>query len=117
MLGCPVFRVSGSPIGMLDSVDVATGGGRTSATVTGWTYDYDVPATAIKAVLYLNGRLAAYGPASQPRDDVNAAFGITGEHGYSFSIALPPGQDRLCMYGINSGAGSNTTIGCRTVTG
>jgi hypothetical protein len=116
-LGCPAFGISGSPMGMLDSVDVSTSGGATRATVTGWTYDYDAPATPIKAVLYLNGRLAAYGPTSEPRDDVDRVFGITGAHGYSFSIALPPGQDRLCMYGINSGTGSNTAIGCRTVTG
>ena len=102
---------------MLDSVDLTTGSGASSATVTGWTYDYDVPTTAIKAVLYLNGQLAAYGPTSEPRSDVDAVFGITGTHGYSFSIALPRGQDRLCMYGINAGTGSNTAIGCRTVTG
>ena len=116
-LGCPAFGVSGSPIGMLDSVEVSTASGQPSATVTGWSYDYDAPTTSIKAVLYLNGRLAAYGPTSEPRSDVNAVYGISGTHGYSFSIALPPGQDRLCMYGINTGTGSDTTVGCRTVTG
>jgi hypothetical protein len=116
-LGCPVFGVSGSPIGMLDSVGVTAGGAGNTATVTGWTYDYDAPASAIKAVLYLNGRIAAYGPTSEPRSDVNAVYGITGTHGYTFSIPLPAGSNQLCMYGINTGAGSNTLIGCRTVTG
>jgi hypothetical protein len=114
-LGCPVAKVSGSPIGMLDTVQV--NGADHTATVTGWTYDYDAPDTALKAVLYLNGKLAAYGPTTQQRDDVNAVFGISGSHGYSFTIPLPAGQDQLCMYGINTGTGYNTTLGCRTVTG
>ena len=59
-LGCPVAKVSGSPIGMLDTASVDSDGH--TATVTGWTYDYDAPTTALKAVLYLNGKLAAYGP-------------------------------------------------------
>jgi hypothetical protein len=44
-------------------------------------------------------------------------YGITGTHGYTFSVPLAAGTNQLCMYGINSGAGSNTLIGCRTVTG
>jgi hypothetical protein len=114
-LGCPVATVSGSPLGMLDTVGV-DGTGH-AATVTGWTYDYDAPATALKAVLYLNGKLAAYGPTSVQRDDVNEVYGLTGSHGYRFTIPLPAGQNQLCMYGINTGAGVNSQLGCRTVTG
>lgn len=111
-LGCPVARVSGSPLGTLDTATVSGG----HATVTGWTYDYDAPTQAIKAVLYLNGRLAAYGPTSLQRNDVNAAYGLTGTHGYQFSIPVPAGSAQLCMYGISVGTGPNTTLGCRTVT-
>jgi phage baseplate assembly protein gpV len=114
-LGCPVAKVSGSPIGMLDTAGVDSDAH--TATVTGWTYDYDAPATALKAVLYLNGRLAGYGPTTVQRDDVNDVYGLTGSHGYSFTVALPAGRNQLCMYGINTGAGSNTQLGCRTVTG
>src|SRR6185437_7408252 len=78
-LGCSIARVSGSPIGMLDTVGVDTAAH--TATVTGWTYDYDAPTSPLKAALYLNGKLAAYGPTSVQRDDVNAVYGLTGSHG------------------------------------
>ncbi len=112
-LGCPAVRVSGAPLGMFESASVTDG----MATVTGWSYDYDAPATPIRTVLYLNGTLAAYGPTMVQRDDVNAVFGLTGTHGYSFSIAVQPGANQLCMYGINVGTGANSALGCRTVTG
>jgi hypothetical protein len=112
-LGCPTVHVSGSPLGMFDSATVADG----KATVTGWSYDYDAPASPVKAVLYLNGKLAAYGPTTVQRDDVNSAYGLTGTHGYSFTVAVPHGTSQLCMYGTSIGAGANSALGCRTVTG
>jgi hypothetical protein len=116
-LGCPAVALSGSPLGNLDTVGVARSGSISTATVTGWTYDYDAPDQSIKAVLYLNGKLAAYGPTATTRNDVNSSYGLTGTHGYSFSIPVPAGSNQLCMYGISLGAGPNSTLGCRTVAG
>jgi len=110
-LGCPTVALTGSPMGRVDSVTVANG----QATVTGWTYDYDAPAQSIKAVLYRNGALAAYGPTAVMRSDVDSVFGISGTHGYTFTIPVPAGGAQLCMYGINVGPGANSTLGCRTV--
>ncbi|MEO7288824.1 MAG: hypothetical protein ABI140_18080, partial [Jatrophihabitantaceae bacterium] len=111
-LGCPAVTLSGSPLGMLDSATVSG----STATVTGWTYDYDAPAQPIKAVLYLNGKLAGYGPTTLMRSDVNGSYQLTGAHGYSFTVAIPTGASQLCMYGISVQAGGNSSLGCSTVT-
>jgi hypothetical protein len=112
-LGCPVVSVSGNPLGRIDTAAVSNG----VATVDGWAYDYDQPASSIRVVLYLNGRLAAYRLTDRTRTDVNTAQGISGTHGYAFSVPVARGTNQLCMYAINVGAGSNSQLGCRSVTG
>lgn len=116
-LACPVVGLSGAPLGVLDSATVSHAGATATATVTGWTYDYDAPTQPIRAVLYLNGKLAGYGPTTAVRNDVSGYFGITGSHGYTFTVPIPAGANQLCMYGISVGTGPNTELGCRSVTG
>jgi hypothetical protein len=112
-LGCRTVRVTGSPLGRIDSITTTAPG---VVTVDGWTYDYDAASLALKTVVWRNGRLATYGPTTVARADVNQAFGLTGDHGYSFSVKLDPGANRICVYGINVGAGANSTLGCQSVT-
>ncbi|MEP7019045.1 MAG: hypothetical protein ABI808_00225 [Pseudonocardiales bacterium] len=112
-LGCRLVTLSGSPLGRVDSISVTK---PAVATITGWTYDYDLPAQALKTVVYVNGHLAAYGPTTVNRTDVNSVYGITGIHGYSFSVGILPGANQVCVYGINTGPGANTTLGCRPIT-
>jgi hypothetical protein len=112
-LGCRTVRVTGSPLGRIDSITTTAPG---VVAVHGWTYDYDAPSLALKTVVYRNGRLATYGPTGVARADVNQVFGLTGNHGYAFSVKLDPGANRICVYGINVGMGANSTLGCQTVT-
>lgn len=97
----------GSPKGSLDLVE-DLGGGRVR--VAGWAYDEDVPDQSIETHVYLNGILAGVAPADGQRDDVNAALGITGAHGFdaTFEVAVPT---RIDVYGINVGDGSNAHVG------
>lgn len=99
----------GSPKGSLDVVE-DLGGGKVH--VSGWAYDEDVPDQSIDAHVYLNGLLAGSAPANHQRDDVNAALGITGAHGFDevFEVAVPV---RVDVYGINVGDGSNAHVGGR----
>ncbi|HST50331.1 hypothetical protein [Jatrophihabitans sp.] len=111
-LGCASFRVSLSPIGKLDSVTVQ--GSR--ALVTGWTFDFSDTAQAIGTVVDDNGKHVAWGPTKVVRNDVNTAWSITGAHGFSYSVALSPGTNRICAYGVNVGTGGgNSLLGCRSV--
>lgn len=105
--------MTGSPLGRIDSITTTAPG---VVTVDGWTYDYDAASLALKTVVWRNGRLATYGPTTVARADVNQVFGLTGDHGYSFSVKLDPGANRICVYGINVGAGANSTLGCQSVT-
>ena len=102
------------PFGSVDSV-VPTTPGRFSA--SGWTADPDTPGTPIDVHAYLDGRLAAYGTASDARPDVAAALPGYGEsHGYALSFAATDGRHELCVYAINVGPGNgNPSLGCRTV--
>jgi hypothetical protein len=112
-LGCAAFRVSLSPIGKVDSVTMQ--GDR--AVITGWTFDFSSTAKAIGVVIDNNGKHVAWGPTAITRGDVNQAWSITGVHGFSYSIPLAAGTNRLCAYGVNTGAGGgNSALGCRSVT-
>jgi hypothetical protein len=111
-LGCASFRVSLSPIGKLDSVTVQ--GNR--ALVTGWTFDFSDTTQAIGTVVDDNGKHVAWGPTKVIRNDVNTTWSITGAHGFSYSIALSPGTNQVCAYGMNVGTGGgNSLLGCRSV--
>jgi hypothetical protein len=63
------------PVGNLDAA--------TCSAVTGWAYDPDVPSGSIVVDVYYNGEDQQRVSANLPRNDVDAAFGITGNHGFS----------------------------------
>jgi hypothetical protein len=100
------------PAGRVDSVAV----NGYVVTVRGWAYDPNATSQAVGIAVYADGRFAGYGPTTLARPDVNAAFTITGNHGYSLAVRLTRGIHTLCTYGLNLGPGSNTRIDCRTVT-
>ncbi|MFL6161372.1 MAG: hypothetical protein ACJ74U_04010 [Jatrophihabitantaceae bacterium] len=110
--GCVGFRVPTSPVGAVDSVTVQ--GNR--AVVTGWTFDFNAPGQAIGVVVNVGSTHAAWGITPVNRPDVNQAWGITGNHGFSATVTLPPGASTICAYGVNVGPGSNSRLGCQTVT-
>ena len=95
------------PVGVVDSVQNYG----TSATVTGWTYDPASPGTSIDVHFYVNNAGHAY-PANKPRPDVNSAFGITGQHGFSQNIPLAPGANSICVFGIGTSENDNTLLYC-----
>jgi hypothetical protein len=117
-LGCHALSVataSWNPIGNLDDVQRVGG----VVTVTGWALDPDTIDRPIDVHLYVDGRGAAAITADQSRPDVGAAFpGAGAAHGYSASLALPPGRQTVCAYAINAGYGThNPLLTCRTLPG
>jgi hypothetical protein len=111
-LGCATVQVPVSPVGALESVAVQGN----SALVTGWTVDFDVPSQAIGVVIDVAKVHEASGPTSVDRTDINQDYQITGTHGFSTTVALPDGSSTVCAYGVNVGPGSNSLLGCQTVT-
>ncbi|MEB0001336.1 hypothetical protein QN345_01195 [Cryobacterium sp. 10I1] len=102
----------GSPQGVLDSVSASRG----AITVTGWTFDPDTSAS-IPVHIYVDSAGAAF-VADDSRSDVAQIYpGYGPQHGYSRSLTVAPGVHTVCAFGIESaGIGSNTLLGCKTVT-
>jgi len=101
-----------SPFGTIDGTQVVPGGFK----LWGWAVDPNTSAS-IPVHVYLNRQGAAILIASDYRWDVGAAYPNLGSyHGYGTGLAAGPGTHEACVYGINTGAGDNTQIECRTVT-
>lgn len=112
LLSCKSVTVpTGSPYGSLDVVKARPG----AIDIAGWVIDPDT-ANPTQVHVYVDGVGVAI-VASAPRPDVAAAFPLYGaNHGFSTSIPVSAGSHQVCVYSINTvGAGSNQTLGCRTV--
>lgn len=110
-LGCrdmPFY--TGSPVGAVDAVKVSSG----SVTVSGWAIDPDT-ASSIDVHAYVDGVGTAL-RASGSRTDLATHYPVHGtKHGYSATLKVPLDAKQICLYGINTGRGDNTTLGCRSI--
>jgi len=100
-----------SPFG---NVDVAAGQPDGKVRVSGWAIDPETRA-AIDVHVYV-GAVGTSHTAGQVRNDVGAAYPASGSnHGFDVTVKAPVGASEVCVYAINSGAGGNTLLACRTV--
>jgi hypothetical protein len=90
-------------------------------TAEGWAADLDQPATSSRVAIYRGGPvgvgtpLGEY-PTTTNRPDVNLHFGITGVHGFRFTVpSCPPGTPEYA-YAVDPEAGGDppTFIGAHT---
>ena len=103
---------SHNPFGVVDAVNA----GPLSVTAAGWAIDPDTSAPII-VQMYIDDRANAVTWANQSRTDVGAVYPSSGpNHGYHLTMATTPGTHTVCVYGINTGPGTSTKLGCRTVT-
>ncbi|MCS5487483.1 hypothetical protein NY588_10125 [Curtobacterium flaccumfaciens pv. beticola] len=115
VLGCRTTTVAApaghDPLGSFDSV-TATG---TGASVDGWAYDPDAPSTTVRfyeGATYLGSAVTAV-----PRTDVQRGHPDAPlQSGFRAPLSLGVGTHSVCAYAINTGAGANTVLGCRSVT-
>jgi len=107
-----VFALGASPIGTLAT---ATRNGLV-ADLVGWSMDTDTSAP-ILVDIWINGRFSKTLRADVPRADIGAAYPNYGpNHGFIGQVALSPGTNQICAYGINVGGGAHRLLGCRSVT-
>jgi hypothetical protein len=99
------------PRGYLDGVSSA------SNSVWGWAYDPDTPAVSITVHCYMDGpagvgTFAGAASTTVARPDVNSTFGITGVHGFEWTIPAQfrSGTHTVYVYAIDSGGGNNPEI-------
>ena len=110
LVGCRSVNVTSVPIG---AFDVAQRQGD-NVRIVGWAIDGDTT-DPISVHAYADGRLVASVSANELRGDVGATYPEYGAaHGFDATISAP-GARSICVYGINVEAGSNSLLGCRTV--
>jgi hypothetical protein len=110
LIGCRTVNVTSSPIGALD---VAQRQG-SNVRIAGWALDTDT-ADSIDVHVYIDGRLVTAIPANQARGDIGGIYPAYGPlHGFDATLDAP-GARSVCVYGINAAAGTNSLLGCRTI--
>ena len=96
--------------------------------IHGWSFDPDLPSKDLVVHVYafFDGEgdpVALDTPvvrAADFRPDVNRSLGIEGDHGFNRTLAIRPGNHRVCVYSLSVDAvgdldGMNQLIGCRYV--
>ncbi|GAB2692460.1 twin-arginine translocation signal domain-containing protein [Thalassiella azotivora] len=100
------------PVG---NVEVLSASGNT-VRVAGWAYDRDEPGSSIYVAVYVDGQGVGWFRTDVPRPDVNASFGIGGDHGFDIRFEAPDGPRTVTVYAINVGSGQvNPVLASRTV--
>ena len=111
LLNCTIATIGQDPTGSFDSATLTTG-----ITVRGWALDADSTGD-IDVHAYVNGAFAGAVSANTSRPDVDGVFPRNGStHGFEMTVPAQQGTSNVCLYAINIGAGSNTLIGCKTLT-
>lgn len=101
------------PLGSFDEAGPLPGAIR----IRGWAADPDVPMSPITVHVYLDGRFGTALPADAPRGDVAGALpGYGPNHGFDRNVSAAPGSRTVCVFAINTPAGTNRQLGCRTLT-
>ena len=102
------------PSGRID----ACNGGVGQFTISGWAYDPDATTESIgvQVKIYQSNGTTLYKTenltADRPRNDVNNTFNITGQHGYSATIAIADGGTyKVKVYAIDTNGDGNPQIG------
>lgn len=93
------------PVGSLDAASTTMAGG--------WAYDPDHPADGIPIHVYVDGAFHTAGFTDGVRADVNAAFGITGAHGFNVPLdiaSLAAGSHEVVAYAIDLDGEGNPGI-------
>lgn len=114
LLFVPSHRVKSSlnPTGTIDRVSM----NGTEVTISGWARDPGSTGS-ITAHVYVDGKAVRAVRADSPRGDLErTAPGVAGpNHGYSSTFPVSGGRHTVCVYGINTGAGSNARLACKDV--
>lgn len=83
----------------------------------GWALDRDVAPHPVDVRIRVDGEKVATVTADLPRPAIGRRYGLGEDHGMwaDVTVALTPGEHRVCAIAVNDGKGRNTEIGCETV--
>jgi hypothetical protein len=103
-------------------IDFVRSSGPGHVRISGWAFDPSSPTSPVEIRAYVGGRPG--GPrydfgsiATLARPDVGARHRAAGElHGFDERFAtIRSGRQRVCVYAVDVGPGSNTLLGCRGI--
>lgn len=121
LLGCKTVTIADpNPLGAFDEVISPEPG---KLRVRGWTFDPNARAAVGEMHVYVGGEAGQAGVeghafrAGASRPDVDRVHGAGANHGLDATFATGKrGAQRVCVYAINTGPGSNIGLGCKTAT-
>ncbi|WP_136519417.1 N-acetylmuramoyl-L-alanine amidase [Cellulomonas telluris] len=112
LLGCRTVTVRNAPpVGAWDALEGTAG----DVSVRGWGFDPDTTAP-IRVHVYVDGSPVRSLTADRSRPDVARVHGVGDRHGFSGTVAAPPGRHEVCLYLIDVPGGPNPSLGCRVTT-
>lgn len=103
-------RMSGSPIGSVDSYGADAG----SVWVNGWAFDWDNCESQLTIEVCLDDNVILRGTANTERSDVNNKYSsvVGSYHGFSLRANTNlTGLHKMDIYAVNVGSGENRSIG------
>lgn len=103
-------RMSGSPIGSVDSYGADAG----SVWVNGWAFDWDNCESQLTIEVCLDDNVILRGTANTERSDVNNKYSsvVGSYHGFSLRADTNlTGLHKMDIYAVNVGSGENRSIG------
>jgi hypothetical protein len=115
LLGCKTVAIADpNPLGSLDVASAQPG----TVRVAGWSFDPNTPTEPTSMQAVIGGGETHTFTAAASRPDVAAAYPGAGDrHGVDATFETGQrGVQSICLYALNVGPGSNTLVGCRTVT-
>lgn len=104
---------AGSPFGVLHSISVPH---PTYANVFGWAIDPDTR-NPIEVHVYVDGQGYSVQANGTFPGLADAYPGFGGEHAFFTVVPVPLGAKQVCAYGINTGSGGNSLLGCLSLGG
>jgi len=86
-----------------------------STSVSGWAADADTT-SPISVKVLVDKVSVAVARASTPRPELATSYpGVGTAHGYTIPVQLAPGTHTVCVVGVNTGAGTDTSTGCASI--
>ncbi|MEN1976821.1 hypothetical protein AAHH18_16985, partial [Cellulomonas sp. P4] len=110
-LTCRTVEVGNVPVGRVDALTA----GADSVTVRGWALDADTR-DPISVHVHVDGKPVRSVRAETYRADIDRAYGLGPNHGFSAEVPVAQGKHEVCVYAINVPSGPHKRLTCRTVT-
>lgn len=112
LLGCQPIAVRNSPVGAIEHASQVP----TGILLSGYAIDFNTTAP-IAVHIYADNKFVAGAIASIARPDLASRYPAAGpNHGFQLILPIHSGSHLVCVYGLNSGLGTNTKFPCVRVT-